>query len=53
MRQLQSSLLASRNGVLALDLAAIGQGTREQVELSLQLGKISALQQPRRRESVG
>jgi len=36
---LQSSLLASRNGVLALDLAAIGQGTREQVELSLQLGK--------------
>jgi len=39
MRQLQYSLLASRNGVLALDLAAIGQGTREQVELSMQLGK--------------
>ncbi|MGA8837765.1 MAG: hypothetical protein WB538_19200 [Candidatus Sulfotelmatobacter sp.] len=39
MRQLQASLLASRNALLALDLAAIGQGTREQVELSLRLGE--------------
>jgi hypothetical protein len=39
LRELQASLLASRNALLALDLAAIGQGTREQIELSLKLGR--------------
>jgi hypothetical protein len=39
MRELQASLLASRKALLALDLAAIGQGTREQVELSRKLGR--------------
>lgn len=39
MRQLQASFLGSRNALLALDLAAIEQGTREQVELSLMLAE--------------
>jgi hypothetical protein len=39
MRQLQASLFGSRNALLALDLAGIEQGTREQVELSLQLAE--------------
>jgi hypothetical protein len=37
MRRMYASLIGSREALLALDLAGIEQGTREQVELSLQL----------------
>jgi hypothetical protein len=37
MLRMQASLFGSRTALLALDLAGIEQGTREQVELSLKL----------------
>lgn len=39
MRQLQASLSGSRTALLTLDLGAIEQGTREQVELSRRLAE--------------
>lgn len=38
MRELQTSLSGSQTALLALDLAGIEQGTREQVDLSHRLG---------------